>query len=106
MGNYFNTLKNGCFQSNKGCGWNEIEPLANGILKNLIIIGMFVAVCMISYTGWILFKGRGDPGARSKARAKLINIVIGFIILLSAYFIVDLILTKLGVDPSFRQIGV
>ncbi len=95
-----------CFKANAGCGWAELQPLVNGILKNLLIIGMFVAAVMISYTGWILFKGMGDPAARSKARAKLVNIVIGCIVLFSAYFIVDLILNKLNVKPEIRQNGV
>lgn len=108
MGKFFQTLNgpNGCFNSQSGCGWNEIEPLVSGILKNLILIGMFVAACMVSYTGWILFKGFGDPSARSKARAKLINIVIGLIILFGAYFIVDLVLSKLNVGAEYRQTGV
>lgn len=105
MGNFFKSLQT-CFNSTAGCGWKELEPLVSGILKNLIIIGLFCAAIMVSYTGWILFKGMGDAGARSKARAKLINIVIGLIILLSAYFIVDLVLTQIGVTEEFRQIGV
>lgn len=105
MSNFFKSLQ-ACFNSNYGCGWREIEPLVTGILKNLILIGLFCAAIMVSYTGWILFRGMGDAGARSKARAKMINIVIGVIILLSAYFIVDLILNQLGVTSEFRQIGV
>jgi hypothetical protein len=108
MGNFLKALNGpqGCFQKDTGCGWTELQPLVEGILKNLILIGMFVAACMVAYTGWILFKGFGDPGARSKARSKLINIVIGLIVLIGAYFIVDLIMTKLQVDPTFRQNGV
>ncbi|MES2985541.1 MAG: hypothetical protein V4686_00240 [Patescibacteria group bacterium] len=103
MGNF---LKLQCFGEQAGCGWKELEPLVTGILKNLLIIGMFIAAVMISYTGWILFKGMGDPSARSKARAKLINIVIGLIILFGAYFIVDLVLTQLGVKGDYRKIGI
>lgn len=63
---------------------------------------MFVAACTIAYAGYTLFQGRGDAGARSKARSILIGVVIGCIILFSAYFIVDLILTKLLVTKDFR----
>ena len=105
MNNFFKSLE-ACFGSNKGCGWAELQPFVNSILKNLLIIGMFVAAVMVSYTGWILFRGFGDPSARSKARAKLINIVIGLIVLFGAYFIVDLVLDSLSVKTEFRQEGI
>lgn len=96
MFKFFEPLKV-CFEANTGCGWKEIEPLVSGILKNLILVGMFVAVCMVSYAGFVLLKGFGDAGARSKARHIFMSVVIGLIILFGAYFIVDLILTKLTV---------
>jgi hypothetical protein len=95
-----------CFSSAAGCGWPDIEPLVTGLLKNLIIIGMFVAAFMVSYAGFTLFKGMGEPAARSKARKILISVVIGATILFGAYYIVDLIMTKLGVVDPIRQNGV
>lgn len=101
MFNAFNNLKE-CFNSIKGCGWVELAPFVNAILKNLVIIGLLIAAIMVSYAGWTLLEGLGSAEARSGARRILINVVIGLIILFGAYFIVDLILTKLFVDPEFR----
>ncbi|MES2623153.1 MAG: hypothetical protein V4576_01965 [Patescibacteria group bacterium] len=106
MGNFFKTLKDGCFQAQNGCGWTDIQPLVTGILKNLIAIGMFVAAFMVAYAGWTLFRGQGEPAARSKAKHILISVVIGSIILMGAYFIVDLILTKLQVSQEIRNISI
>lgn len=108
MGNFLTTLngKGGCFSSQKGCGWTELEPLVSAILKNIIIIGMFVAAIMVSYAGWELFRGYGNPASRSKARHILMSVVVGSIILFGAYFIVDLILTKLNVTKEIRQNGI
>jgi ethanolamine transporter EutH len=92
-----------CFNSTAGCGWRELAPFINGILKNLVVIGLLAAACMISYAGFILLQGLGDANARSRARSIFINVVIGLIILYGAYFIVDLILTKMFVNPSFRE---
>jgi Type IV secretion system pilin len=108
MFNFFNSLQ-GCFGSNSGCGWKQLEPLVTAILKNLILIGMFVAVSMVSYAGFVLLKGFGDASARSKARHIFMSVIVGLIILFGAYFIVDTILTKLLVDKGtgtiIRQIG-
>lgn len=92
-----------CFNSSRGCGWKELAPFVNGVLKNLLVIGLIVAALMTSYAGFVLLQGRGDAGARSKARSIFMNVVIGLIILYGAYFIVDLILTKLLIQKDFRQ---
>lgn len=105
MFNFFKPLQD-CFQSPQGCGWKEVEYLINALLKNLVLIGMFVAVFMISYAGFILFKGFGDPAARSKARHIIMSIIVGLIILFGAYFIVDLILDRLMVIEPIRNISI
>ena len=108
MGNFLTRLngEKGCFSSPKGCGWTDLEPLVSGMLKNIIIIGMFVAAIMVSYAGWVLFRGYGNPEARSKAKHILMSVVVGSIILFGAYFMVDLILTKLNVTKEIRQNGI
>lgn len=93
-----------CF-SNKtgGCGWNEISSLAENVLQALLYIGLFAAGCMVAYAGWLLLSKKGSPEARGKAKKIFQNIVMGLILLLGAYFIVDLILTQIGVTPEFRK---
>jgi hypothetical protein len=107
MFNFFKPLTEGCFSSPRGCGWTDIEPFIEGLLKNLILIGMFVAVCMVSYAGFILLKGYGDPAARSKAKHIFMSIIVGLIILFGAYFIVDLVLDRIvGVNSEIRIYGI
>lgn len=105
MNNFFAQLtgENGCFNKQEGCGWNEVSFIFNDILKSLIYIGVFAAACMVAYAGFTLIKGYGDPAAVKKARKIFKNIVLGMILLLGAYFIVDLFLTQLGVAPEFRE---
>jgi type IV secretory pathway VirB2 component (pilin) len=108
MFNFFKPLER-CFADkvNGGCSWIHIEPFVQGILKNLLLIGMFVAVCMVSYVGFILLKGFGDPSARSKAKHILMSVVVGLIILFGAYFIVDLVLDQiLPANSIIRQNGI
>ena len=96
MKNYFSNLK-ACFNNDTGgCGWDELKYFFNDILKSLIVIGMFVAAIMISYAGWVLLSGQGSPTSRSKAKKIFITVVGGMVLLLGAYFIVDLILRGVG----------
>ena len=106
MDNLFAKLTgdNGCFSNQTGgCGWAEVSFLFNDILGALIVVGLFVAACMVGYAGYQLIKGRGEPAARIKARKTFKNIVVGLILLFGAYYIVDLFLTQIGVAPEFRE---
>lgn len=96
MQQFFSNLK-ACFNNTTGgCGWNEIGFVFENILKALFVIGLFIAAAMISYAGWLLLSQQGSPAARGKAKTIFKDIVIGLILLFGAYFIVDLILTKIG----------
>lgn len=109
MKSFFSNLK-ACFNNNTGgCGWNEISFIFNDILKALFVIGLFVAAVMVSYAGWLLLSQQGNPASRARAKKIFIDIVIGLVLLFGAYYIVDLILAKVGftdrggfVQPSQR----
>ena len=110
MQQVFNNFKE-CFgNATGGCGWKEVSYIFNDILKVLIYIGITAAALMISYAGWILLKGQGSPAARSKAKNIFLDIVIGLVLLFGAYYIVDLILVRVGftdragiIQPSSQQ---
>lgn len=103
MDGTIDSLKNGCFKAQGGCGWNEISVFANNILQWLIYIGMFCAAIMVGYAGWLLVSKGGSQDARSKAKKIFKKIIYGLILLFGAYFIVDLVLTQVGVAPEFRK---
>lgn len=105
MDNFFAqfTGPEGCFNRDGGCGWKEVSFLFNDILQALIVIGLFAAACMVAYAGFLMLKGRGDPRSLVRARKIFKNIVLGLILLLGAYFIVDLFLTQIGVKDEFRE---
>lgn len=105
MFKFFTSLEN-CFSSPKGCGWVDVEFFVTSLLKSITLIGMFVAVCMVSYAGLVLFRGFGDAAARSKAKHIFMSVVIGLVILFGAYFIIDLIMTKLVVTNKIRSLGI
>lgn len=86
-----------------GCGWKEIGPIINQLLSNILLLGYFIAAIMTAYAGFILVKGQGSPDARNRARSIFINIVIGFVLLVGAYYIVEFILNTLGVNKEFTQ---
>lgn len=99
--------ENGCFNTSGGCGWKEIGFIFDDILKVLFVIGLFVGACMVSYAGWLLLSQQGSSAARGKAKNIFKQVVLGCVLLFGAYFVVDLILSKVGftdrggfVEPS------
>ncbi len=86
-----------------GCGWAELGPIISELLQNIILLGIFIATLMIFYAGFVLVKGEGSPESRTRARTIFLNIVIGMILLIGAYYIVEFVLDTLGVNAEFRQ---
>lgn len=86
-----------------GCGWKELSGILNELLQNLIMLGIFIAIIMILYAGYVLVKGQGSPDSRSKAKKIFMGIVIGLILLVGSYYIVEFILDTLGTDKAYRE---
>ncbi|MBC7981779.1 hypothetical protein H7X65_01745, partial [Candidatus Parcubacteria bacterium] len=43
-----------------GCGWKELGPIVNELLSNILMLGIFIAVLMIMYAGYILVRKQGS----------------------------------------------
>jgi Na+-driven multidrug efflux pump len=83
-----------------GCTWKELGPIVNELLSNILLLGVFIAIVMIMYAGYILIQGQGSPDSRTRVRRIFINIVIGIILLVGSYYIVEFILNTLGVNKE------
>ncbi len=88
----------------KACQACHFVQLGNNILK--WIIGIMASVCalVIAYAGFLMVMAGGDSGNISEAREMITNTVIGFIILLSAWLVVDTVL-KMFVGDTLPGFG-
>ncbi len=92
-----------CFEAPGGCGWKELSPIMTELLENVMLLGVFIGTVMIFYAGYLLVRGQGSPDSRSKAKSIFMNIVIGMVLLVGAYYIVEFILDTLGVTGEIRE---
>lgn len=73
---------------------------ANGIIKDVVGIMMFIlgalAVIMIIYSGIQYVTSVGDSGKIQKAKNTLIYSIVGLIVAIFAYAIVNFVLTRVG----------
>jgi hypothetical protein len=78
-----------------------------GIAQNLInagiSIGILFAVVIMAWAGFILVMSPFNPEAKSTAHKMLINAVIGFLIVCSAWLIVDFVMKALYSGPDGQQ---
>ena len=97
----------GCATTKTGC--REINTLletAINIAKILLGLLGVIAFIMFIYGGLVTILSFGSPEKYKKGTQVLVNAVIGIIIAVSAYLIIDIVLTTLGVDPAFRGVTI
>lgn len=72
------------------CQACDLLQLVQNIINTLIQIASFVAVIMLTWTGGkMVYEGKDNPLKHSMLRKQLRRIVIGFLLMLSAWLIVD-----------------
>ena len=90
------------------CDFNQLLKLGNNVIRFCIITGTSVFSIMFMYAGFEYLTAMGDTGKISKAHTYFWNAIIGFVIMLSAWLLVDFILTVLvkAKNPSdYRLLG-
>jgi len=80
------------------CGWCELMQMVDNIINWLFMFFTLAAVMMVMYVGFKLVVSQGSSEAMGEAKSMMTNLVIGFVIFISAWLIVDTIL-KMTIDP-------
>ncbi len=86
----------------KECGWLEVVKLGSEILSFGIYIAILGATLVIVLAGWKIMTAAGDEGAVKTGKKMLWAAIVGIIVTMSAYMIVQFILNKLGVIDGVR----
>lgn len=73
-----------------------VSKLVSTIVQNLIIIAGLALVILIVYSGFTMVTGAGDPQSFEKSKHNLTSAIIGFIIVVAAWFIVQILQTSTG----------
>ena len=78
--------------SPEGYGTCEAVDLANNVIKFLFGMASLFAVIVFVYAGFLMVSSRGDAGQVQKAKGMFTNVIIGFVIMLAAFLIVNTVL--------------
>ncbi len=84
------------------CDFNGVMKTVQHLINILMVLGVFVAVGLFSYGGALMITGK--PENMNKARSFFPKVFGGFIIMLSAWFIVYQILDWLTNNQGFKTL--
>jgi len=99
--NYFRDL----FRGSGGSGWFEIVPFSTNmsllgiigiILQIAFALAGLVATFYLILGGYNYITAGGNPEAIEGAKATITNAIIGMIVILISYLLVDFLLARLG----------
>lgn len=86
------------------CDFNYFMRLINNIIKFLLfVIATPLVALIIVYVAYLFLSAGGSAGQTEKAKHILFNVVIGYVIALSAWLIINTIMTTLKVDPEINM---
>jgi hypothetical protein len=81
--------------SGPDCNWCSLIQLFDNVIDFLFTIFTLAAVAMVMYVGFKMVTSQGSSEAWEEGKKMFSNLVIGFVIFLSAWLIVDTILKGL-----------
>lgn len=84
------------------CNFCSFVVMVNNLIEWLVGFLTLAAVLALVYAGFKLVVSGGDQGAMTDAKKMITNIIIGFVIVLSAWLIVDTLMKAL-LDPNLTD---
>jgi hypothetical protein len=71
----------------------DIAALAQNILNDSIFIAVFLAAFLFAFAGVRMLMSPTNPGQRQKATALFRNVLVGFIIILGAWLVINAVMS-------------
>jgi len=86
------------------CQFCDLVKLADDSLDFAVYFTVFVATLLFAYAGFLYVTAAGDTGKISTATGIFGKVVIGMIIVLTAWLVVDTIMGSL-LSPEYKKFG-
>jgi hypothetical protein len=85
------------------CAFSDFFQLINNIINFLLFnIAFPLSALAFAVAGWMYLTAGGDTGKIKSAHEIFKNVAVGLIIALSAWLVVNAILTGLGIKDAFK----
>ena len=77
------------------CNVCDLALLAQNILNAGIYIAIFLSAILFAWAGWKYVTAGGNPGKATDARKIFTNVVIGLVIIIAGWLVVDTVMKTL-----------
>lgn len=85
------------------CDFQDFLQLLDSVFNYIVLIAVPLASVAIAYAGIILVTARDDSGKRNEAKGILWAAILGLVIVLAAWLIVNTVLDTLVPKGEFRN---
>lgn len=90
-------------QNAVGLRFFTVGGVINAVIPSLLTLAGLLLLLYLIYGGFSLMMSRGDPKAMEAAKGKITNAAIGFAIVFTAYWLVQLLGQILGIQ-QFKEL--
>ena len=88
-------------QCGAACQMCDLVQMGDNIIRFLISIFAVIGAILVAWAGLLMATSRGDTGQLGKGKSILMNTVLGFIIMLVGWLIVDTVLKTLAGNQAY-----
>lgn len=88
-----------CVCPNSAMDWGCVLQVFQSAMNALVSLGILAVIFFIAWAGFSLMTGGSNPGTRQKAVNRMLNAVVGLMLILGSWLIVDTVMKYLY-DPS------
>ena len=78
------------------CGLCDLVTLINNVIQGIIYLSVFLAACLFAYAGVKYLTAYGSDNKIKEAHKIFLNVAIGLVIILSAWLIINAIMSTLA----------
>ena len=88
------------------CTCADLVLLAQNVLNTGIYFAVFISAVLFAWAGWMMISGKsmGESAKIDEAKKVLWNVMIGLVIMLTAWLIVNTIMKSLTNIPAWNSI--
>ena len=79
----------------KECTFADLITGVNAVVGWMIKTGLIVSALVFAWAGWLMIEGSDNPNQIKRAKQMMLDVLIGLVIMLSAWLIINLVLTAL-----------
>lgn len=72
--------------------WGCVLQVIQNLIQLAVSLGVIICVLWIAYAGFSLMVSGGSPEARSKGKTRITNALVGIVVILAAWLVVDFVM--------------